>query len=244
MNANEMKYAFLLRYDKIDSLSSPGFDDREVADFLNQAQDRKFLRKYIPEGNKYIQGFEMSEKRRRDLTELVTTVTLTSTNNSSSQTGAHNNGTLIDLPDDFLYAIEEHITFSGSTEPIPVMPIEHDYYIANIRNPYKRPYKNLVWRMNIARNTHGTGEETGGNAPSAKRIELITDGTTYDSYFIRYLKEPRRIVVDEVTPANQVSCQLDDSIHNEIVDEAVRIAVAITQPELTQIKISESESDE
>jgi len=239
-----MKYAFLLRYDKIDSLSSPGFDDREVADFLNQAQLRIFLKQYIPAANKYQQGFEMSEKRRRDLSELVSTANLTSSDHSTSQTGVHTNGVFVDLPSDFLYAIEENCTFGTSVEPIPVDAVEHDFYIANIRNPYKKPYKNLVWRMNVARTSHGTGTEEGGNAPTAKRVEIITDGTDFENYFVRYLSSPRDIVVDEVTPANQISCQLDDSLHDMIVDEAVRVAVAITQPELYQIKSNEINNDE
>ena len=244
MNANDMKYAFLLRFDKIDSLSSPGFDDREVADFLNQAQDRIFLRQYMPGANEYGQGFEMSEKRRRDLSELISTAVLTPSDYSTSQIGAHNNGKLVDLPERFLYAVEEHCTFSGSTEPVPVYPIEHDYYVANIRNPYKRPYANLVWRMNIGRNSHGSGTEQGVNAPSDKRVEIITHGPEFVTYFVRYLIEPRRIVVDEITPANQISCQFDESLHNMVVDEAVNIAVAIMQPELYQIKGSEVNKNE
>jgi hypothetical protein len=239
-----MKYAFLLRFDKIDSLSSPGFDDREVADFLNQSQDRIFLRQYTPGANEYGQGFEMSEKRRRDLTELVSTAILTPSNYSASQTGVHANGKFVDLPTKFLYAIEEYCTFNGSTEPIPINVIEHDFYIANIRNPYKKPYKNLVWRMNVARASQGTGEESEGNAPSAKRHEIITHGPEFDTYFVRFLIEPRRIVVDEVTPVNQVSCQLDDSLHSMIVDEAVKIAVSIMQPDLYQIKTNEINSNE
>lgn len=244
MNSNEMKYAFLLRYDKIDSLSSPGMDDREVADFLNQAQIRIFLRQYIPAANEYQKGFEMSEKRRRDLAELVTTAILTTSDLSASQTGVHTNGKFVDLPSKFLYAIEENCTFAGSSEPIPVDVVEHDFYIANIRNPYKKPYKNLVWRMNIARTSHGAGTEEGDNAPTAKRVEIITDGTAFVTYFVRYLSSPRDIVVDEITPANQVSCQLDDSLHDMIVDEAVRIAVAITQHEMYQIKSNEINNDE
>jgi hypothetical protein len=75
--------------------------------------------------------------------------------------------------------------------------------------------------------------------------ELITDGTyAVDNYFIRYIKRPEDIVVDTLTPVNQVDSELDDSIHREIVDEAIKIAVSVTKPEEYQIKQAENQQAE
>lgn len=232
MDANEMRDAFLTRYDKLDSLSSPSIEDSEIEEFMNQAQDRKFTHLYMPEGNPTGLGFEMSEKRRRDLSELVKTDN--STTASSSQIGVHTNGIFYDLPTDFLYAIEESLVIN--TVSVPIKPIEHDYYLSNINNPYKQPSMDVSWRLNISREDHGTGI----GDPSDKRVEIITHGPTPTTYFVRYLAYPRRIVINVTTPASSVSCQLDESLHDSIIDEAVKIATGITMPELYNIKSNEA----
>jgi len=160
---------------------------------------------------------------------------------SSDQTGVHPNGTFFDMPEDFLYAVEEAlITTTSSGEEITVLPVRHDYYRANIRNPYKKPYTNLAWRMDFSRATHSVGV----TEPSSKRTEVITDGANITDYRVRYLISPPDIVCDEVTPANQIHCILDETLHDEIVDEAVKIAVAATTPETYQIADKESKDNE
>lgn len=360
MNANEMKYNLLIKYDKISSLLAPGYDDREISYLLNNAQDRVFFHIYNPLGNKYQQGFEYNEKRRRDLVELTSSIniigsapgtprtgvlsgtvaytttaftkkvagdtnykvipitainpvevtgagiTLTKTRGlsrgmtiiytggatdtiveilsdssilvatgkasstainftagaglSANQTGGHANGFgsglnvqskgfIFDLPPLFLYATEENcITEEELGTYIPIKPITHDYYIANIRNPYKAPYKNLVWRMDVGKSEKGSGLQDNSLATnyssSPKRVELVTNGNKIVDYFISYLRYPRRIVCDEATPGNQVSCELDDSIHDMILDEAAKIASGITNPETYQVKQNEANTSE
>lgn len=367
MLANEMKWAFLVKYDKITNLVSPGYDDREISYILNEGQDRVFKSLYNPLGNKYQQGFEFNEQRRRDLAELVRTVHIIGaikggvgilpvtsktngytctisedlagnfkvvtilTNNANTniptsslttlplvrglakgtkivfngddvqdptswvtvtdilsdnkflidtdkegklsfigglamsynQSEAHRNsfaalstqqskGYLFDLPELFLYCIEEMvITTEEPRTYAKIKPITHDYYAANIRNPFKQPYKNLVWRMDIDRSMKGYGMENNGvdgnivmYEPTSKRVELITNGSSIIDYYLRYISYPRRIVVDEDTPSNQISCELDESIHNMILDEAVKFATGITNPNEYQIKIAEKQSSE
>lgn len=234
MNATDMKFALLLKFDSLFNFQSPGYDDRQISELLTDAQFRVFIKKYNPFGDKYKEGFEGSEKRRRDLEQLIRQVTLLPADESANQTGVHPDGTFYDMPSDFLYAVEEGATQSGATTESWVKPVKHDEYQANKNNPYKKPYKDLVWRMDYASDAN-----TGGTDVS-KRAELIThDGTAVDKYRVRYLATPPAIVVDEFDTSNNINCILDETLHREIVDEAVVIAQAAVQPQKYQVGVSE-----
>ena len=88
---------------------------------------------------------------------------------STYQGGVHPNGIFLDLPEGFLYAVEEAVRLIGQSTESWVKPVKHDEYLANINNPYKKPYKNLIWRMDIAREFHSIGDVTASN----KRTELM-----------------------------------------------------------------------
>lgn len=243
MTANEMKYNFLLFYDKLFEYAAPSYDDRQVSAILTKAQLRVFKRHYMPEANRYREGFEASEQRRRDLEQYIKSASITdgSVASSAAQTGIHPNGVFYDMPTDFLYAIEESlITSTSGGEEITVLPIRHDYYRANIRNPYKKPYTNLAWRMDISKATQPTGTSAG----TTKRIEVVTDGSAIADYRVRYLINPPAIVCDEVTLTNQRHCILDETLHGEVVDEAVKIAKAAAMPEEYQIADKEQKENE
>lgn len=246
MTANEMKYAWRLKFEAMFELSAPAYDDRQVSFLLSNAQIRIFKQRYNPLGNKYQKGFEFDEQRRRDLGQFIKSASISDGNISQSadQTGIHPNGVFYDLPSDFLFNIEENVILSGTSAEIDVLPVKHDYYRANIVNPYKKPYSNLVWRMDISRYDHGEdgGDSFTGRTP--KRIELITDGTAISDYRTRYIIVPPDIVVDSVTPGNQRHCILDDIIHDDIIDEAVQIAKASVEPKEYSIATNESNQSE
>lgn len=346
MTPNYMKYVFLNELDRMHNLSAPGYDDRQISDFLNRGMDETVMYLYNPLGNKYQKGFEANEKRKRDLNELIsfayikgnhitgnrnltgvidsatpyivsiyfptgettlniaegveistvdgvaipvevtdiqTSITtrtvitqilediysnnilvgikvkinnptvgtgnlgigntnfiLTGLGKSSLQFGAHKNGIILDLPPLYMYTVEEQmLTDESANTYVNVKPIPHDYYYANINNPLSKPYYNLGWRLNVSRANKGLGTEdddlaSGNDRKSFQRVEIIVnDKVLYPlkEYAVRYVKYPRRIVVDEFVPERQVSCELDESIHHMIIQAAVRIASGTTQPE-------------
>ena len=248
MTANEMKFNFQLKFDSLFEFSSPAYDDRQIGYLLTEGQFRIFLDYYDPFNNRKQQGFESNEKRRRELEQFIKSAVLnvspsTGDDISTDQVGVHPNGVFVDLPDDFLYMVEESVTTTQiPDEEINVKPVKHDEYRANIRNPYKRPYSNLVWRMDYSRSVPFYDPSS---AATNKRIELITDGTTVlDDYRVRYLMTPADIIVDEVVAANQRHCMLDPTLHRVIVDEAVKMAAASVNPEEYQIKKIESDDGE
>ena len=153
---------------------------------------------------------------------------------SLSQNGVHPNGLFLDLPERFLYAIEE----SAITNAIPdvevnVLPVRHDAYRANIRNPYKKPYDRLVWRMDYSRNLSNFQYSS---SKKLRRTELIIDPTSaLDEYRVRYLQSPPDIVVNELVPEEERNCILDETLHRSIVDEAVIVAHASVKQNEYQI---------
>lgn len=233
MTANEMKYEFLILYDKFFEYGAPSYDDKQTSTVLSKAQHRVSMRKYDALMNKYQKGFENSEKLRRELDNLIQTTTIT-----DKSAGIHPNGYLLDLPSDFMFAIEESVITSLSAGgEVRVLPVTHDFYNRNIKNPYKKPLDTeVIWRMDI-------GKETGVDT---KRTELIVgiNTTTITSYRLEYLRTIPEIVCDEEIPANQVDSILDELVHHEIVDEAVKIAVAATTPEVYQISAKEQKDNE
>ena len=255
MQANEMKFNFMLKYDSMFEFAAPAYDDRQISWVLTSAQNRVFLDKYYTPSNKYGLGFEADEKRRRDLEQLIKDASWTSPSTSvnglqpsATQTGVHPNGRFFDLPANFVYAIEEAvITDAIPNKEVPVKPVTHDIYLANVNNPYKQPYANLVWRMDYSRQVDAEGDPNdGGTVATAKRTELITaPGATITKYRIRYLRMPSAIVVDEFDPTNQKHCVLDETLHETIIDEAVKIAKASVKPQEYQIADKEkADSDD
>ena len=232
MTAAEMKSLFLVLYDKITNLAAPGYEDSEIEQLLNKAQLQFIKSRYNPKGNRYNEGVEQTEKRRKDLSELTVSKTLGNSDLSADQTGTHPNGYLFNIPSNLLYTLEEEATIASSDScingtRISVIPITHDQYTANIRNPFKKPDATVIWRLDLSRDTTV--------AQTTKRHELVCASTyTISSYHIVYLKFPRDISI-----TNNISCELDTSVHEEIVDIAVRIATAVTNPQEYQIKSAE-----
>jgi len=256
LSASEMVTEFDYLYDMITSLDAPGYDNAEKSFFLSQAQENIIKQRYKPSGNKYGDGFEQTEKRRVDLSELVQNVLLLTATDMQAFTGAYNlpNGNFWKMPEDFMWSISEGADILlGSTNPkyactgtpykltnVKVKPKTHDEYQADVDNPYAKPYYDLVWRMDYQKENY-TGAITAGNKT---RHELITDGTySVTDYRVRYIRRPDDILYSGA-PTGSTDCRLDPSIHREIVQEAVRIATSVTKPEEVQVKEFEVQKSE
>lgn len=232
MTITEAKDLFLILYDKVTNLAAPGYEDNEIEEFFDKALLQFVKQHYNYKGNKYKEGVEETEKRRKDLSELVREVTLSGgTGNTSDQSSVLPNGEMFDLPVNFLYTMMEEIIISSTDEcvdgnRIRVKPITHDEYTEGVRNPWKKPSLEKAWRLDFSR------DEDGANT---LRHEIIAGSTyTVDKYYVRYLKIP-----DNVSIVDNITFELHESVHEEIVDIAVRIAAGITDPQSYQIKQAE-----
>jgi hypothetical protein len=235
MTAVEMRDLFFILYDKITNLAAPGYTDDEVSDFLNKAQLQFVKHRYNEKGNKYQEGFEETEKRRKDLAQLTRNLVAGA---SSDQTGVSPNGVFYDLPEGFMYTLREEATISSDDacidgKRIYIKPITHDEYAINLLNPFKQPDHTVAWRLDYSNTAPVSGTAT-------KRHELVTDGTySVGTYHLRYLNMPANIDI-----AGGITSELDPSVHEEVVDAAVRIAAGITDPGTYQIKVVEEQQGE
>lgn len=231
MTLNDFKLEFLVLYDKVANFAAPGYLDDEISIFLTKAQERIILSLYSEDGNKYKEGFEETEKRRKQLQQLIEPNVSLSL--SSDQTGSE--GKAYDLPKDCLLVIKEKAKLSGcnccNNEYKRVKPITHDELEANKDNPFKKPSEKLLWRLDI------------GN----RRHDLIPkEGTNITEYTISYIRKPKPIILDTSTidgVTGPQECELQ-MLSRMIIDEAVKIATGITDPQLYQIKTIEKQLSE
>lgn len=232
----EMKQEFLILYDKITNFDAPGYEDLEISIFLTKAQEQMVLTHARSLGNKYQEGFEATEMRRKELQELVVGTTITVP--SASQANALPNGKFFDLPADCLYAISEEVTIASTDDclnatRIEVKPTTHDEYAINKNNPFKKPSpRRYVWRLDY----------------SGRKHELITDPTfSVSQYHLRYIKNLTPIIIGTNTvdgAIGPIDCQLHKILHKRIIATAVLIATGVTEPERFQVMSIEQQMGE
>jgi len=168
------------------------FLSTEVERFLNQSQ-LTFI-------HAMADVYEYNEKARRVLAPLVHS----STEPVDVIVGfvpISDHSFTFQLPDKAIRIVEEQAVTVDSD--IAIIPITHDQYLANRSNPYKQPYENLVWRIDV----EGV-------------VELVSDGTAITGWKVRYIIEPELLVFDDDTEL--ILFEVD---YDKIVDLAVELAV-------------------
>jgi len=244
MTANQMATDLEIRLDRALSFGSPGYEDFELSRVLTQAEFM-YVKKYIsgltnPKGY----GFEETEARGQGFSSLIQSASNLLT--SAEQGGTFPNGTFYDLPEDFMFTIQETVyvdrpncsTGEDNLEAL-VQVVSHDEYNRYKRNVYRKPYAKgydaTVFRMYFSpqiNNLNPTVDST------PKRHELITDGTfNIVEYSIRYLMNPPDIVVDRQNPDNQRNCILDEFTHDTIVDLARDLMLEIVKEQKLDAEI-------
>lgn len=208
MTVLDMHQAFKIEFDKLDSVNYPNILPEEIDFLLNKAQDR-FVKQRYGTNNTKRQSFEEIQKRTDDLKALVKTAILTPLPSNSENIDP--NAQFVELPIDYWFIIHEraqigftdcHNLQTQSTVNINV--IKHDNFNNIIKNPFQKPSKSKVLRL-MADN----------------KTELIhSSDSVIVRYYLRYIKKPVRISIS--TPTD---CELSDHTHDEIVNEAVSIAL-------------------
>ena len=246
MTANEIRYNILLGVDSLFEGTGPGYNDKQISSIINRAQRRVFKDK-APK-------FDSDEKTKRILAPLLKGASLVKGNiNLTTDTTITNyshtvsnllTGTFYTLPtttnsDALGLIVEEYGILeidSIKTQPVIVLPITYDYFLKNYNNRYKKPYTELIWRMDAK-------FEVGTIKPVVELIYPITH-TLYD-YIINYLRYPTNIVVNVSTPASQIDCEItDQSFQDEIVGEAIKIITASLDEGGYQVVATEKKFDE
>lgn len=227
MSTNEFSNEFDILYDNVASKSAPGLDLYEKSVFLTKAQLEIVKNHYLNQ-NKYQASFEGNEKRRIDLKELIKNYETSTILNSD--VGISNLSKFYQLPSDLFLTIQEQVIFNSTDDCInnkvvKVIPKTHDEYNIQIKNPFKKPDNNVVWRLDYSKQN------------DIDNVELLS---IHDikKYQLRYIKFPSPIILTplslgdfigmELSINNQTdeqTSELDESIHDEILSRAVELAV-------------------
>tara|TARA_R110000796_G_scaffold215461_3_gene331447 strand:+ start:1677 stop:2426 length:750 start_codon:yes stop_codon:yes gene_type:complete len=230
MTTTEFNNEFDLGYDNA-SKGAPGLDMYEKSVLLTQAQEQIVKEAYSGYTPNRV-SFEGSEKRRRQLSELVrdyktiSEITKFGGKPNTVDMSLIDSSQLFALPLDLMYIILEKVTLEGSSSQVTVKPVTHDEYNVNIGNPFKQPNKRRAWRLDLFK------------AGAIQQAELFAIGTI-TQYQIRYVKKPVPIIlanfeseaelqglgltVDGIN--NQTECELNTEIHRDILLRAIDLAV-------------------
>jgi hypothetical protein len=153
----------------------------------------------------YSQGLSI-EKANKLISSLVYPMSL-----SSFVDGQKPTGFLVTLTPSILYILEEHATTLYNNKVLTNVPVEaksFDYYNANIHNPDKKPYYDLIWRLTYRDLT-----------TDLKRHELITDGTyTITTYHATGIMKP-----NDISIFTGATSGLDSTLHEELIARSIDI---------------------
>lgn len=226
MTGIEMSLEFDVLYGQINGYGSGRFQSHEKETFLNRAQEIKVENTYKKRGRGDKEFFESNEKTRRELNELINNANYTGGQFNTGASALHDNAVFVEMSNDFLYSLKEECTVEytdlnndTATKKTKVKPVKHDSYLMDINNPYKKPGKEVIWRLDYQGDSTGTIMH-----------ELIFDSdTTITNYHIRYIKRPQDINI-----ISNVPCELNESVHREIVKIAVDLAIETLKYKLAQ----------
>lgn len=229
MTTTEFSNEFDITYNSIASNNAPGLDLYEKSIYLTKAQEQLIKNYFNPLGNKYQEGFEGSSKRRNDLNELIKFNE--STLEISSLNGLSNDSKFFKVPSDLFLIIQEEAIITSldsclNNTTLNVVPKTHDEYNIQKKNPFKNPDKSLVWRLDFS-----------SQSTSNRNVELISP-YTISKYRLRYISYPEPIVLSDLNSDfpgegltidgvnTKQTCKLSNSIHREIIDRAVELALS------------------
>ena len=228
MNIFEFDKEFDILYDNIASNAAPGLNKYDKSVFLTQAQEEIIKNNYS--GYNQIQkGFESTENRRKELSQLVKdhkiTTQVVSTNAISSASK------FFKIPNEVFYIIFEEAKLESldkclNDKYIEVKPITHDEYNVSVKSPFRRPNKKRAWRLDVS------------NEDVNKVVEIIS-AYPIKEYHCRYIKKPKPIILTnfESDPDLQgmnltvgglnvaTECELNEEIHRDILNRAVELAI-------------------
>lgn len=220
-----------------------GFDEYEKSLFLTQAEEQYVLSLYNGK-NPASDTFEGTEEMRRYLHNLVAEYyTETPIDKSTKMNylnknyhGMENHGssfksTLFSLPDDLWFITYESVaTVSDPTKDKcdgkysivqDVIPVTQDEFHRIKRNPFRGPSYHRALRLDLS------------DTENLNSVVEIISKYNVSSYYARYIKKLEPIIlVDLPEPLNingknkACGCMLHEATHRDILEIAVRLAVA------------------
>jgi hypothetical protein len=217
MTISDAHINFKFLIDKADVLNYPNFLSEEIDLLFTIAQERIIKQRYGKNNIKRT-SFEEEQKRTEDLKAILKTAILNPETAGSTGTTS-SKGVFFELPEDHWFIIWEkayvecsscntNIVLPGGDIiigiEVEVRPTTHMEYERNKKDPFKGPDNEKILRLMYQNN-----------------VELIpSDDCVVLNYIYRYVSKP--------TPPSLADNQtfvLSEHMHQEIIDEAVKIAL-------------------
>lgn len=221
MNISEMHNEFRQAYDRLDSSSMPDYLPEQIDYFLNESTNR-FVKTRYSGNNDFKMGFEEIQKRTEDLKTLIVTefptITLVTTESNTYKAdlySLYSNEAQSILSDNtywiFLRA-RGRVVKSGCTSTyVSILLYQHDDLDDVLLDPFKRP---II-------------DELVGYFESGNLYIITSKGTSIDKVKLTYLKKPIEVKYGSIypTPTADISSDLPEHTHKEIIQLAVTIAL-------------------
>ena len=234
MTNTEFSNEFDVLYNSITSNQAPGLDEYEKSVFLTKAQS-DIIREYF---NSRVDGtdggFDGSQKRQYDFSQLITVAMLSAYNTSTvgGPMPLNPNASLYMFPEDYFLSVNEGFTVAqknGNPTYYSVIAISYSDYEKLMQKPYPYPPKKSVWRVF----TNALTKSSSGKTITVPVAEVLGKFPTSNNiYKLRYVKKPSPIVLIDISDEGltidgvsaETSCTLPPQLHKEILERAVTLA--------------------
>ena len=204
-----MHLEFNLRMDKVSSQAYAPFEPEEIDKLLNRAE-RKFILTRYSDSNNRREGFQEVEKRRRELGNLITHITIVPTVSATMS-----NTYTFSLPPEHWLTLSERTTVSttdchgdAESKAVQVVPRQWDDWEEVLKDPFNKP----------------NNEEIISTEGDAGVLLTCGSGDTITLYEMWYLREPINMELSTST-----NCDLPSITHDDIIDIAVSLALEETE---------------
>lgn len=246
MTNQEFSAEFDVLYNNVTSNQAPGINEYEKSVFLTKAQ-AQLIKEYFNERVDGVGGgFDGSQIRQYDFSQLIMTVKLTPT---SADSLVDKRSVVYEFPKDYFLSVNEIL--SDADYQYNVIPISYAEYGRLMMKPYNYPVKRAVWRLFTGSKILSSSDTGEANIEPDYKVSLAEiigkptmingKGMTIEqlesaniNYVLRYVKKPRPIVLENLSnygvgisiegEYEESSCELPESMHPEILERAVTLA--------------------
>lgn len=242
MEITDFSLQFDVLYNNITSNRAPGLNEYEKSVFLTKAQNELVKNYFLPQSNLKQAGFDDNRRRQADFSNLIENISLVpSSGSTDSKIDKRSNSLLFELvnggsPLRVVAIVNESFTSTKNDETklYTVVPMSLVEYSRAMKKPYNEPYKGQVWRLitkaGLANSTYTTTIEI------VRRTVDIEDGATL-RYNLTYVRFPEEIKLYSTNPITGDTvptqpCELDESLHEEVLQRAVELAKVAWQGDL------------
>lgn len=214
MNNLEFSNEFDILYNQVMSNAAPPLNEYEKSIFLTKAQEQILRNYFSPKTNAQQEGVNDSQKRELDFYKLVTFEECELVDGVKYD----DRSVLFKMPNNIFAILNEKAkTQDGRLKE--VKQIHYTDYNKMMNKPFKYPLKNQAWRLGLS-GDYNLAEIIGGPEDEIKE------------YTIRYIRNPKPIILEDLDVYDvQINgqdkyseCELEESIHREIIEMAVYFA--------------------